>query len=87
MTNEGPFVQFTYGPFPPVSGPIVRRLKLGVSQANQVWLNLPPAAIWRYERLGEPDRAGQTAVGAAANSSAVLRTRDCGRACIEYESG
>ncbi|MBM3582557.1 MAG: hypothetical protein FJX37_11425 [Alphaproteobacteria bacterium] len=53
MATEGPFIQFTYGPFPPVSEPIIRRLKLKVIRADHIWLNLPPAAIWRYECLGK----------------------------------
>ena len=85
MANEGPFVQFTYGPFPPVSEPIVRRLKLGVSRADYVWLNLPPAAIWRYERIGEPDRRLQTAFGVAPNLSAAPQTHRHGRARAEND--
>lgn len=87
MENEGPFVQFTYGPFPPVSEPIVRRLKLGVSRADYVWLNLPPAAIWRYERIGEPDQRPRTAVGAASNSGAAPRAHRDDPARAENDPG
>ncbi len=87
MANEGPFVQFTYGPFPPVSELIVRRLKLGTSQADYVWLNLPPAAIWRYERNRELGQPLQTAVGAASNSSAAPQMHRHGHARAGNDPG
>ena len=71
----------------PVSEPIVRRLKLGLSRPDFVWLNLPPAAIWRYERIREPDRRLQTAAGAESNSSAVQRTHGHGRARAGNDPG
>ena len=87
MANEGPFVQFTYGPVQPVSEPIVRRLKLGVSRADHVWLNLPPATIWRYERIGEPDQRLRTAFGTASNSGAAPRTHRHGHPRAENDPG
>ena len=52
MGPEGSFVQFTYG----LASPMPLKLNLRTTQdyrgevSNPVWLNLPPARVWRYTR-------------------------------------
>lgn len=50
LENHGPFVQFSYGPLAPMPLALLRRLRLDATKVSIVWLNLPPAAIWRFER-------------------------------------
>ncbi len=46
----GRFIQFTYGPQSPL--PDVERAEMGlaVERGEKVWLNLPPATIYRFRR-------------------------------------
>lgn len=48
----GSFAQFTYSQRPSVPAPAGAQVKL----AGRVWRNIPPASVWRYERL--TDSAG-----------------------------
>ncbi|MCB1537045.1 MAG: hypothetical protein KDJ44_20630, partial [Rhodoblastus sp.] len=52
MGAEGSFVQFTYGLVSPM--PLKSRLRAAADYrgevSNPVWLNLPPARVWRYTR-------------------------------------
>ena len=45
----GPIVQFTYGLTCPVPPTLLRRLGLSAKRTTQVWRNLPPASVWRFE--------------------------------------
>lgn len=47
---QGEFLEFSYGPFSPVSRTLVRELGLTALRARRVWSNLPPASIWSYRR-------------------------------------
>ena len=49
----GVYVQFTYGPRPPVPETLTRRLSLTVERGPVVWQNLPPARIYHYRREGD----------------------------------
>jgi phosphatidylethanolamine/phosphatidyl-N-methylethanolamine N-methyltransferase len=42
--------QFTYGPKPPLPEPIRAALNLRVSAGPRVWLNLPPARVFKFCR-------------------------------------
>lgn len=48
LTEDGIFVQFTYGPTSPVSRRITERL--GLTRQRTAWVvdNLPPASVWRF---------------------------------------
>lgn len=46
----GVFVQFTYGPRPPLAETVRRDLGLTAERGEKVWGNLPPARVWRYRR-------------------------------------
>ena len=47
LAPGGRFVQYTYGPSSPING---RALGLDGRKVDQVWINLPPAAVWSYRR-------------------------------------
>jgi len=46
----GSFIQFTYGPRPPLSEQIRIDLGLTARRGAKVWGNLPPARVYRYVR-------------------------------------
>jgi len=50
MGADGLLVQFTYGPASPVSERRLARLGLEAKLADRVWLNVPPATVWRFTR-------------------------------------
>jgi len=45
----GHFLQFTYGPTPPVSRHVLTRLGITSARVAVVWHNAPPASVWRLE--------------------------------------
>ncbi|MFN6978087.1 MAG: class I SAM-dependent methyltransferase [Gemmobacter sp.] len=47
----GIFVQFTYGPRPPLAESLRAELGLSVMRGKKVWGNLPPARVYTYTRL------------------------------------
>ncbi len=54
LDQGGMFVQFTYRQTSPVPPRVVKALRLKAWRYTRVWLNLPPAAIWVYERDRAP---------------------------------
>lgn len=50
LEDGGMFVQFTYRQNSPVPPRVVRALRMKAWRYTRVWLNLPPAAIWVYEK-------------------------------------
>ncbi len=54
LEDGGMFVQFTYRQNSPVPTRVVKALRLKAWRYARVWLNLPPAAIWVYEKQPEP---------------------------------
>jgi phosphatidylethanolamine/phosphatidyl-N-methylethanolamine N-methyltransferase len=54
LEEGGMFVQFTYRQTSPVPARVVSALRLKAWRYTRVWLNLPPAAIWVYERSETP---------------------------------
>lgn len=50
LRAEGVFVQFTYGPAPPVADAVVRGLGLKVHRGEFVLRNVPPATVYVYSR-------------------------------------
>lgn len=47
LAPEGAFVQYTYPAGPPLPA---ARLKLRQEKLGRIWINMPPAAVWRYTR-------------------------------------
>jgi phosphatidylethanolamine/phosphatidyl-N-methylethanolamine N-methyltransferase len=48
---RGTFVQFTYGPRPPVPDALIEALGLKVDKGHKIWANLPPARVYRFRRV------------------------------------
>lgn len=46
----GKFIQFTYGPKPPVSAETMQRLGLTGTKGPKVWANLPPARVYYFQK-------------------------------------
>jgi len=53
----GHLYQFTYHWRCPVPQPILKRLGLVAEPVGNVWLNLPPASVYRISKHGEPANA------------------------------
>jgi len=49
LAPGGFFIQFTYGPTPPVSRQVLARLGIKAKRAAFIWRNTPPAAVWKLE--------------------------------------
>jgi phosphatidylethanolamine/phosphatidyl-N-methylethanolamine N-methyltransferase len=50
LRRGGTFVQFTYGPKPPVARPVREELRLDWRVSDKIWRNLPPARVYRFFR-------------------------------------
>lgn len=50
LAPGAPYVQFTYGSQPSVPARILDQLGLHVEAGRKVWLNLPPARVYRFYR-------------------------------------
>ena len=50
LAPRGRFVQFTYGPRPPLPPEQIASLGLTVDKGFKVWANLPPARVYRFRR-------------------------------------
>ncbi|MDA7430128.1 methyltransferase domain-containing protein [Primorskyibacter aestuariivivens] len=49
----GVFVQFTYGPTPPVPEELREKLRLSHIRGRRIWNNLPPARIYTFRGTAE----------------------------------
>lgn len=50
LAPRGSYVQFTYGPRPPLPPEQIASLGLKVNKGFKVWANLPPARVYRFRR-------------------------------------
>lgn len=50
LAPGAPYIQFTYGPKPPLPPESMERLGLRVEPGRKVWANLPPARVYRFYR-------------------------------------
>lgn len=50
VTPGGSYVQFTYGPKPPVARAVRDELGLTWTRSGKIWGNLPPARVYRFTR-------------------------------------
>lgn len=50
LAPRGAYVQFTYGPRPPLPAEQIASLGLKVNKGFKVWANLPPATVYRFRR-------------------------------------
>ena len=46
----GRYIQFTYGPNPPLPATEMAELGLTVERGEKIWLNLPPATVYRFRK-------------------------------------
>jgi len=52
LGERGRFIQFTYGPASPLSRELLNEMGLQVRRAGVAWLNVPPATVYVYTRVG-----------------------------------
>lgn len=52
VRRGGGFVQFTYGPKPPVARPVRTDLGLDWRVSHRIWWNMPPARVYRFFQPG-----------------------------------
>jgi phosphatidylethanolamine/phosphatidyl-N-methylethanolamine N-methyltransferase len=64
LRADGVFLEFSYGPLPPIPGRLLRELDLVPRRLQRVWGNFPPATIWEYRRA---DTLCSRKVGAKVN--------------------
>jgi len=50
LAPGAPFIQFTYGRQPPLPANSVAALGLRVEAGRKIWLNMPPARVYRFYR-------------------------------------
>ncbi|VDC30831.1 class I SAM-dependent methyltransferase [Pseudogemmobacter humi] len=50
LAPRGSYVQFTYGPRPPLPPETIAALGLRVNKGHKIWANLPPARVYRFRR-------------------------------------
>lgn len=50
LAPRGRYVQFTYGPRPPLPPETIAALGLTVNKGHKIWANLPPARVYRFRR-------------------------------------
>jgi len=46
----GDYVQFTYGPKPPVAKAVRQELGLTWRKSGKIWWNMPPARVYRFQQ-------------------------------------
>lgn len=57
LRQGGSYVQFTYGPKPPVTRQVREELGLSWRRSGKIWWNLPPARVYRFYRGQAPGAA------------------------------
>jgi phosphatidylethanolamine/phosphatidyl-N-methylethanolamine N-methyltransferase len=50
LAPGAPYIQFTYGPKPPIPANTIEALGLTVEQGPKIWTNLPPARVYRFRQ-------------------------------------
>ncbi len=53
LRHDGRFIQFTYGPKPPLREDTRHALGLSATAGPLVWNNIPPARVYIYRRSAE----------------------------------
>ncbi len=51
LAPGAPYIQFTYGPRPPVPQATIEALGLSIESGAKVWGNLPPARVYRFRQI------------------------------------
>ncbi len=50
LAPKAPYIQFTYGPTPPIPAATIQALGLTIETGPRIWTNLPPARVYRFRR-------------------------------------
>jgi phosphatidylethanolamine/phosphatidyl-N-methylethanolamine N-methyltransferase len=50
LAPGAPYIQFTYGPVPPIPATTIKELGLSIEVGPKIWTNLPPARVYRFRR-------------------------------------
>lgn len=50
LAPDGVYVQFTYGPRPPVSAEVLQAVGFTATAGSKVWANLPPARVYYFRK-------------------------------------
>lgn len=50
LAPGAPYIQFTYGPKPPLPEAEIADLGLTVERGEKIWFNLPPATVYRFRK-------------------------------------
>lgn len=48
LGNAGKYIQFTYGPKPPIKAELRNKLNLSWTKSSKIWRNLPPASVYHF---------------------------------------
>jgi phosphatidylethanolamine/phosphatidyl-N-methylethanolamine N-methyltransferase len=51
LGGEGAFIQYTYGAGSPIRPHLLKELDITGCTADRIWMNVPPATVWRYSAL------------------------------------
>lgn len=51
LAPGAPYIQFTYGPRPPIPAATIAALGLTVESGPKIWTNLPPARVYRFRQV------------------------------------
>ncbi len=68
ISEDGTLIQYTYGPSSPIPEDVLRKFGLSGRSIGRIWLNLPPANIWRYRRTSGAAPAFAVASESAAST-------------------
>jgi phosphatidylethanolamine/phosphatidyl-N-methylethanolamine N-methyltransferase len=50
LAPGAPYIQFTYGPKPPVPPETVKELGLTIEKGPKIWMNVPPARVYIFRK-------------------------------------
>ncbi len=51
LSPDGSYVQFTYGPKPPIPPEVMAAMGLTVMPGPKIWANIPPARVFSFRRI------------------------------------
>jgi phosphatidylethanolamine/phosphatidyl-N-methylethanolamine N-methyltransferase len=51
LAPGGTYVQFTYGPKPPIPPEVMTTMGLAVAAGPKIWANIPPARVFTFHRI------------------------------------
>ena len=78
LSIKGVFAQYTYSRRPPIPEDLLRDFRFESEMLDRVWLNLPPATVWRYRRRSAaiPEFANSPSADTARRDESVRELGD-----------